>query len=699
MRGLQFDRFLAGAALALLVSATPGAAFAAPMDDAAIEAAIPVPEAANVPPPTIADFGPVKASEPATSTTAASKPQASKPKASIPELGETMPLSKMTAVAPAMSDAEINAAVPVPEPAKVEPITVKDLLASPATDIDPADRPIADKLRELVTGKLGRFAERKDDRKAVEAFYAARAFSPVWIEKGVATARAKAAIARIQAADQDGLDPSDYPTPDFAAATDPAALAEDELKLTDAVLTYARQAQVGPIHFTRVSGDITYKQDIPDPADILAKVTKAKDVAAALDSYNPPQAGYKALKAKLAELSSNGGKKDDEPKVVRIPSGPMLRPGEKSPRVVQLRKRLNVPGDETSQLFDPALVEALRNFQKEKGLSPDGVLGPNTLAALNGKTHHGDPVNTIIVNMLRWRWLPRHLGEPKLGDAYVMLNIPDFTLKVVRHGKTVWHTKVVTGKPSTPTPMLSETMKFITVNPTWNVPPSIVYKEYLPALQQDPTVLARMGLKVTQNRDGSVHIYQPPGDGNALGRIRFNFPNKFLVYQHDTPDKYLFKKTVRAYSHGCMRVEDPAKYAEVLLSIELPKEGYTVERLHHMYGPSEININFPIPLPVHITYQTAYVDDAGKLQLRNDIYGRDARMLALLKGSERRVADIPIDRPAPSYARPPVDLPRGVITSNNGYSGPSFFDLLFGGFNRAPSPPRRVREGRAYYPR
>ena len=165
-------------------------------------------------------------------------------------------------------------------------------------------------------------------------------------------------------------------------------------------------------------------------------------------------------------------------------------------------------------------------------------------------------VDTIIANMERWRWLPRDLG-----NAHVMLNIPNYTLRVMRDGNEIWQTRVVVGKPSTATPMLTETMKFITVNPTWNVPPSIVRNEYLPALAQDPSVLARMGLKVVNNRDGSVHIYQPPGDNNALGRIRFNFPNRFLVYQHDTPDKHLFAHDKRAYSHGCMRVQDPLKYA------------------------------------------------------------------------------------------------------------------------------------------
>src|SRR3984885_6486801 len=245
--------------------------------------------------------------------------------------------------------------------------------------------------------------------------------------------------------------------------------------------------------------------------------------------------------------------------------------------------------------------------------------------------------------MERWRWLPRDLGVPALGDAYVILNIPDYTLKVMQHGDQVWTTRVVTGKPGEhATPLLTETMKYITVNPTWNVPPSIVYGEYLPALQQDPTVLQRMGLRLDRNPDGSVHISQPPGEANALGRIRFNFPNKFLVYQHDTPDKYLFAYAKRAYSHGCMRVFDPPKYAEVLLSLVRPGDGYATDRIKTMYGHSEIDIKFPTPIPVNITYQTAFVDDAGKLQLRKDVYGRDAAMQAILKG-DRKDADIPVE--------------------------------------------------------
>ena len=278
-----------------------------------------------------------------------------------------------------------------------------------------------------------------------------------------------------------------------------------------------------------------------------------------------------------------------------------------------------------------------------------------------------------------------------------MVNIPDFRLHVMNNGREVWTTRIVTGKPGMPTPIMSAEMKYITVNPTWNVPPSIVANEYLPALQQDPTVLQRMGLRVTHNPDGSVHISQPPGDGNALGRLRFNFPNKFLVYQHDTPDKYLFARDVRDFSHGCMRVQDPAKYAEVLLSIVRPGDNYTAERLHKMFGPNEVDIQFPTFIPVHLTYQTAFVDDSGKLQFRDDIYGRDRQVLALLKGDERKVADIPIERKENVVRRQALALPRlrvlgqprrrGAASGCGGGGGDNFFARLFGFASAAPPPP------------
>jgi murein L,D-transpeptidase YcbB/YkuD len=359
-----------------------------------------------------------------------------------------------------------------------------------------------------------------------------------------------------------------------------------------------------------------------------------------------------------------------------VPKTPM-----QDPRVPQLRERLGVAGDTSDTTYDKAVAEAVKKFQESHHLAASGQLTAATVDAINGPKHDRD-VDIILANMERWRWLPRDLG-----NAYVMVNIPDYTLRLMKDDAQVWKTKIVSGAPGTKaTPLLTETMKYITVNPTWNVPPSIINNEYLPALAQDSTVLDRMGLKLEHNRDGTVRIYQPPGERNALGRIRFNFPNKFLVYQHDTPDKYLFSRDVRDYSHGCMRVENPDKYAEVLLGVSQPQEGYTAERIRKMYGSGEIDIHLKNPIPVHITYQTAYVNDDGKLIIRDDIYGRDARYFALMKSDERKVADIATDTRSAGTAVRPAKLPDGLFasTGGNGGSGGGLFGWLFSGDRQQP---------------
>ena len=446
----------------------------------------------------------------------------------------------------------------------------------------------------------------------------------------------------------DGLDPADYPVPDFASLDDPATLAEAELRLTASVVTYAHHAQVGRVHWTRVSGDIYYDQKPPVPAEVLATMADAKDIGEALAGYEPQNPAYLALKAKLAELRA--GKQ--EPGEAPIPNGPTLKPGMQDERVPQLRERLGIhDGDGTT--FDKALAEAVKKFQQDHELKVTGMLTSATVEALNGRAPDR-PTDTIIANMERWRWMPHDLGK-----TYVIVNLPDFTLRVMHEGKQLWKTKIVDGKPTMPTPIMSAEMKYITVNPTWNVPPSIVAKEYMPVLQQDPSALERIGLTVSSNPDGTVHISQPPGERNALGRLRFNFPNKFLVYQHDTPEKHLFALDKRAFSHGCMRVQDPVKYAEVLLSVVRPRDNYTEDRIRKMFGNSEVDIQFPAFIPVHLTYQTAFVDEDGKLEFRDDVYGRDKALLAILKGDERKVADTPVARQENSVRREALAIPDG----------------------------------------
>jgi L,D-transpeptidase YcbB len=689
-----YDRVLmAVAATFLTVSATSAVAQddQKPRDSAAelaIDAAVPRPEPANVPPPTASDF---KADTTGALTTDAPKVTAKTP--------ETKPADVATA--------------PVAEPAKVEPSKTEPVKSDTATvtpaqapvaatpaaepvkaasNVPAADQPVADKLRDMLGAKSARYFDRKGERAAVEKFYTAHDFAPLWTQSGSLTASGKGVVARLQDAASDGLNPADYPVPDFAAATTPDALADAELKLTASMLDYARHAQSGRMHWSQVSGDIQYPEHPTDPAEVLTNITTAKDASAALDSYNPPHKLYRELKAKLAELRGQG-----EGPVVQIADGPMLkftpasgkRPAVdmEDPRVPQLRAKLGITENADDTHYDAKVAEAVRKFQSGAELKATGVLDDKTIKAINSPKRDRQ-IDIVLVNMERWRWLPRELGAPAIGNAYVTLHLPDYTLGVMQNGAQVWTTRVVTGQPGIhATPLLTETMKFITVNPTWNVPPSIIYNEYLPALKQDPTVLERMGLKLDHNRDGSIHISQPPGERNALGRIRFNFPNKFLVYQHDTPDKNLFARDDRAFSHGCMRVQNPDQYASVLLNITEPNAHYTPDRIRGMYGQSEIDLKFPTPIPVNITYQTAFVDDSGKLEFRKDVYGRDANMLALLRGGKSRDLENVVAHSQPNYVRPAGDLPNGVRFASDTSSGPSFFERLFGGpSTQAPAP-------------
>jgi L,D-transpeptidase YcbB len=670
MRRTRFELWLATTALVAVAAGLSLPVQSAPLTEEEISAAVPMPEPANLPPPSLRDVAPKPAAEAPMAAPAQTAPAATlaKPPAAAAPVETAAPAEVPTAAPTAAPAAAVQPSITNPEtspsaPAvmtRAAPVEAPPPVATPATPAatppaptaaTPAstaveapaptlDQRVAEKIHEMFGGKVERILDRRN-KAAVEAFYTARNFAPIWVDNGAQSTRAKAAAAYLAGVSADGLDPGDYPIPSFANP-DPGALAEAELKLTATVLTFARHAQNGRVHYSRVSSDVVYDLVPPEAGAVLAKVTDAADVAEALDSYNPPHAGYKALKAKLAEARGRTG----EPGRVRIAGGKTLKPGMEDPRVPQLRERLGVQGDSADTIFDKALSEAVKAFQRQHDLNATGFLTSSTVDALNGPRRDRD-ADVIIANMERWRWLPRDLG-----NAYVMVNIPDYTLKVMNHGAMVWTTKIVAGKPGEKaTPMLSETMKYITINPTWNVPPSIINNEYLPALAQDPTVLDRMGLKLEYNRDGSVHIYQPPGDGNALGRIRFNFPNKFLVYQHDTPDKRLFGLAKRAFSHGCMRVQYPDKYAEVLLGISNPKDGYTVEKIHRMYGSDERDIHLNTPIPVHLTYQTAFVDDAGHLVIREDIYGRDARLIAALKGDERRMADAPIERRETSVRR------------------------------------------------
>jgi L,D-transpeptidase YcbB len=555
--------------------------------------------------------------------------------------GDEVPARSVTAPADNGAVPADNTAAPAPMPAPV------------AAD---ANAPIVALVRELANGKFDRIVGGQNNRPAFDAYYAAHGYAPIWITDGKFNERAAAAIAYLGQVDADGLDPADYPVPNTSTfVNDPAALAEAEVRLSTSVVTYAHDASVGRVHWSHVSSSILYEVKTPTAAAVLAAVADAKDVAATLARYEPQAPNYVALKAKLADMRASKAGPGKTP----IANGPAPKISGQDDRLPQLRKRFN-------------------------GRSPDR------------------PIDTVLANLERWRWMPHDLGKD-----YVIVNLPDFTLRVFHDGGQIWMTRIVTGKPTMATPIMSAEMKYITVNPTWNVPPSIVMHEYLPALAADPTVLARMGLRMSYNPDGSVHISQPPGDHNALGRIRFNFPNKFLVYQHDTPDKNLFALDRRAFSHGCMRVQDPVKYAEVLLSVVRPGEGYTQDRIRKMIASmGEQDIQFPHYLPVHLTYQTAFVDDEGRLEFREDMYDRDRALIAILKSDERKIADNAVDRGEGGSGRYGRTAAGGGYYQGSGtyqgntyrsgsQNGGNFFSQLFGGFgDQQPGGRRRAAQGR-----
>ena len=343
-------------------STTPRASAA----ELAIDAAVPRPEPANVPPPTIGDFK-------IDST------------ASVPDAAKAVEKPADTVTAPAANDA----ATPTPPAATATaPAAEPFKEALKVSTVAPADQPVADRLRDMLGTKSLRYFDRKNERAAVEKFYTARDFAPQWTQAGKLSDSGKGVIARLKDAAAEGLNPADYPVPDFAAAASPDQLAEAELKLTASMLDYARQAQSGRMHWSQVAADIQYPEHPTDPAEVLANISTAKDASAALDGYNPPHKLYKELKAKLAELRGQG----DGP-VIQIAEGPALaykaatkKQGEvapEDPRVPQLRTKLGVSRHPDSTHYDAKVAAAVRKFQEMRDLKPTGVLDDRTVKAIN----------------------------------------------------------------------------------------------------------------------------------------------------------------------------------------------------------------------------------------------------------------------------------------------------------------------------
>lgn len=526
---------------------------------------------------------------------------------------------------PAVPEAETHTASPAPEATETAPETAE------ALEIDPLRQRIA----ELLTSDTAPLALRQHkDFNAVAAAYQMRDNRPFWIEGNALNEAARAAVARIARADEDGLDAAAYRLPALDAVT-PEALARAEIELSIAVASFARHAQAGRLAPGSISAFITVKPEVPDTATVLAAVSQADDVAGALDAYNPPHPEFQALKAALARARTA---ERAEPLPV-IPAGRLIRPGNRDSRVPALRARLALPPVADTEpghdVYDEALADAVRAFQARKGLNAESIVGPLTIEALNDEVEV-NPVADIIVNMERWRWLPRDLGA-----AHILVNIPDYRLELRQDGKVIHETDVIVGTVKTQTPVFSDAMSYLVVNPSWGVPYSIVKRDMLPALRNDPTYLQRRGIQVSHVIGGrsqvldstridwhntnlrGLNFRQPPGDANALGRIKFMFPNEHAVYLHDTPTRNLFNRTGRALSNGCVRVKDPFELAGAILKVT---GGMDVSRVKAMIGGGEKRVNLPESLPIHLAYFTVSTQDDGSLVRRADVYGHDRRM-------------------------------------------------------------------------
>ena len=517
--------------------------------------------------------------------------------------------------------AEINPNI-VPMPAEVTvdltpaPVQTSPVIAQQQPSV-PGLLAVQGALKKAIEARLADRipAAQRRVREAVAQVYEARGWQPLWLADESWTDQAKAVIARLERAGDDALDLRAAPAP-VLRGTAPEALAAADLALSDSVATYARQASGARIDPRSISNQITQKPELVEPPRSLVEVATATDAGAMLESYNPQHRGYRTLRDKLAEL------RQAAPAIAQraIPTGPVLKAGMKDDRVPLIRARFGLDQAVASDdlVYDTRVVEAVAGFQKANGLPASGTLTPRTVAALSG----GQPArleDEIIANMERWRWMPRDMSHDRIE-----VNIPDYKVRVYRGDKVVHEARVIVGKPQTPTPLFSNSMQFLIVNPYWNVPPSIIKKEMMPRLRDDPTYLQRLGYEVS-HRKGQISVRQPPGERNALGWIKFMFPNEHAVYLHDTPSRGLFDNAKRAFSHGCVRVDQPFALAEIVLG-----QGWTEERVKKLKGGGERMVKMPKPLPIHIGYFSAFVDEGGKLQLREDIYGYSGKVKAAL---------------------------------------------------------------------
>lgn len=479
--------------------------------------------------------------------------------------------------------------------------------------------------------------------RALSRFYVDNFFRPVWVGDDGPNRLLRDLIGAIRDAAKEALEPDDYHLSDLelllsetAAGAADARAVDLELLATDAFLLLGSHLLSGRTDpETRDPMWITTRRE-GDLAQVLSRAVESGDIAGTLRSLTPAHPGYPRLQRALAtyrRIRDTGG-------WVTVSDGPKLEPSVQGPRVIQLRERLAAEGFSAEatgaerSLFDAALHDAVIAYQELRGLDTDGVVGPKTLQSLNVPAD--ERVRQIAVNLERWRWLPQDLG-----DRYVLVNIADFRLFVVAGTDTLLAMKVIAGRDYRQTPVFSAEMTYLVLSPYWTVPPTIAAKDVLPAARKDPGYFARQNMKIFLGWGADAHEVDPftvdwgavrpgnnayrfrqePGRTNALGLVKFMFPNKFKVYLHDTPTKDLFGKAERAFSSGCIRIEEPFELAEYLLRGDARWSPEAIRKAAE--SGREQTVPLPGSIPVHLLYWTAWVDRDERVHFRRDIYNRD----------------------------------------------------------------------------
>jgi L,D-transpeptidase YcbB len=522
------------------------------------------------------------------------------------------------------------------------------LLCAPTADAADAISPAAEVLRtrvEVLAVDPRVEAEPVTDPGFLIRFYERRQFTPAWGDD----ARLDALLDVLSASTAHGLDPADYHIDTLIAAR--AALVEPgpslarasiDILATDALARLAYHLRFGKVNPEVIEPTWNFTRTLAgtDPIDAIQRLVEAPGLAAAVDALAPQDERYRALLAGLAEyreIAATGGWPE-------MPGGETLRAGMRAPRVAMLRERLLASGDlngtasgagQDAALFDASLDEAARSFQARHGLEPDGVVGPRTLAALNVSAEAR--IDQLRINLERVRWIFRDLES-----RYIISNIARFQTTLIEDGAPIWSTRSVVGQPYRQTPVFRGRMTYLVLNPTWTVPPGILSRDLLPEIRRDPTTLVRRNMSVLDlagrpvdpaivdwNARGFPYmIRQEPGPNNALGRVKFMFPNAHHVYMHDTPARELFDRVDRSFSSGCIRLENPLELAEILLAESGNWDRAAIDRALAEGRPRTVTL--PRALTVLLIYATV-VPENGQLLFLPDAYNRDARLLAALE--------------------------------------------------------------------